>query len=222
MSNTAQTSSLYNARILIVFSFCSLALVLLALDSLGIVHFVCLRLHFKNSDYTCCCFKSLLNKSQTSRYPLGYFDFVGVSVVSLAASLFTTLLSLTGFGLYEAFLEQLVCHNGNDSLSSSTRCSRIHSYWLFVAGLALNCLYFVFKFLALCHLVKLTMSLISIKNTFTLGHNRESLRAKKQQPSPFTKSKRSKMYLQNAYNYKSVNYDTVISSLSFYSLLTKI
>ena len=159
--DTNMNTRLTSSRILIVFTFVLNVIVLVLFEIVASIGIGCLihkqqgEVNMNNIVILNKCFKI-----NTTRYPQSYFLYVLAVVLSIIFSFVSIVLLLTGFGLYESFIESL--NGGTNSFNSM----RGYSYWLIVAGIALLVTYFFIKLWCLYHVIKMTRRSLIMTSLF--------------------------------------------------------
>lgn len=180
---------LASSRILIVFTFVLNVLILILFEIAASVAIFLLSRVTSNTTlttkkysrnflwpYSCCC----LNK----KYPKVSYVYLNLCLLGLLFSFVSIVLLLTGFGLFESFIEFIGrSTNGSNNNSSSFWLSRGFSYWLIVTAIALLLTYFFVKLWCLFHVIKLTTNLISINKTFIRQQPLRSSETSNNQPT---------------------------------------
>jgi hypothetical protein len=179
-----QFERLNSSRILLVFTLCLFILVLVCLDVTWC--FLCVSLNccrfFKTNKFkapqsttidhsrpfSSKCRRLWLLKRRKLSYDIskqhyyyyypryGYCLYLIFATISLLFMFIGIILQITGFGLFESFIQAITL-----SISSSTNMSptRGYSYWLMIASILFTLTYFCIKLFCLCYIVKLTKGL---------------------------------------------------------------
>ncbi|RNA16541.1 hypothetical protein BpHYR1_039164 [Brachionus plicatilis] len=98
------------------------------------------------------------NLNQSGMYrtvkPTGYFAFLSIALVSLIGSIMEFVLKVSGFALFDAYINQLL------SLNTVFISYRSFSYWMVIISMGLVVMFWLFKVVSTRYIISLTRNLI--------------------------------------------------------------
>lgn len=98
------------------------------------------------------------NINQSGMYrtvkPTGYFAFLSIALVSVVGSIMEFILKVSGFALFDAYVNQLL------SLNTVFISYRSFSYWMVIISMGLIVVFWLFKVVATRYIITLTRNLI--------------------------------------------------------------
>lgn len=98
------------------------------------------------------------NSNQAGMYktvkPTGYFAFLSIALVSLLGSIMEFILKVSGFAIFDAYVNQLL------ALNTVFISYRSFSYWMVIISMGLVVIFWLFKVVATKYTITLTRNLI--------------------------------------------------------------
>ena len=86
--------------------------------------------------------------------PTGYFAYVSIALVSLVGSVMEFILKVSGFALFDAYINKLL------SLNTVFIAYRSYSYWMVIISMGLVVFFWIFKVFTTRYVINLTKNLV--------------------------------------------------------------